>query len=89
MGCERKERPLDAWIMKACPDNRGIIGHWERPTYGNKRSSQMMWIDDGCERNNFVLMPHLTFPRKHLSYVEGRITIALGEIGLDKRAKHE
>ncbi len=73
----RKKQPKDCWAFDFYMRNDGVKGHWGRPIINGKRSSQQLWIDDGCEENGFVVQPQLTFPRKHLSYVEERIKLAL------------
>lgn len=88
MGCDRViydsglkfKRIIDCWEFLFIMDNRGIEGHWGRPTFGKKQSTQLMWIEDKCSKNNFVISPQITFPRKHLSYVEEKLQLAIGKI---------
>lgn len=75
------------WSIKYPMRNHGISGHWGRPNWGGKRSTQMMWIDDGCKKNNFIMSPQLTFPREHLSYVEERIELALSKLKKKEKSK--
>lgn len=88
MGCDRfinrndhrtQYTPKDAWQYHFYMGNAGVQGHWGRPMWGTKRSTQECWIEDGCEENNFVIQPQLTFPQKHLQYVESRLDLALGQ----------
>jgi hypothetical protein len=82
-GYDRKKYPRDIWSLRFYPRNYGITGHWGRPKWGNKRSTRLMWIEDGCDENYFIIQPQLTFPRKHLPYVEEKLKQALR----DKRKK--
>lgn len=77
-----KEYPRDIWTLYFRPRNAGIVGHWGRPKWGNKRSTKEHWVEDKCKKNNFIMQPQLTFPRKHLIYVEQRLQLAL-----DKKRK--
>jgi hypothetical protein len=89
MSCDRFvgggkfQRPIENWELNFYLDNRGVEGHWGRPKWGNKRSTVLMWVEDECKKNNFVISPQLTFPRKDLSYVEARLQLAL-----DRRKNH-
>lgn len=60
--------------------NLGIKGHWGRPTINGKRLSSQVWIEDRCKKNDFCIQPQLTFPRKHLPYVEERLDLAIKDI---------
>lgn len=68
--------PHSVWYVLARMDNLGVEGHWKRNGKG-KNNSYTVWEEDGCKKNQFVLQPQLWFPRKHLSYVEERIKLAL------------
>jgi len=68
---------VDRWAFDFLFSNQGVDGHWGRPTFNGKRSTQEMWIEDGCKKNKFVLQPQITFPRTHLKYVEERLDAAL------------
>lgn len=82
MSCDlfirENDRPtLDGWCFRFYMCNRGTYGHWGRPKWGSKRSTCVMWVEDGCDKNDFVMEPQITFPRTHLQYVESRLDIAL------------
>lgn len=72
-----KLRPKDSWAYSFLLRNQGVQRHFGRPMIGKKRSTQEMWVEDGCKKNNFVMKPQITFPRIHLPYVEARIQSAL------------
>lgn len=76
-GYNWKKRPGDVWTLNCYARNYGVEGHFGRPKWGNKRSTCEMWMEDGCKKNMFIIQPQLTFPRKHLAYVEGKIKEAL------------
>lgn len=63
------------WSLDWVPVNYGIFGHWGRQTINGKRQTYEVWIEDGCDKNNFIMQPQLTFPKKHLKYVEERLGI--------------
>ena len=69
----------DSWSWCFILHNYGVEGHFGRPKWGNKRSTVEMWIEDGCKKNDFILAPQITFPRKHLKYVEERLQLALNK----------
>jgi hypothetical protein len=81
MGCDlfistgqtRYKRPLDGWSFSFYMGNEGVKGHFGRPTFKGKRSTQLMWMEDGCEQNNFVISPQITFPRAHMAHVEKKL----------------
>ncbi len=77
-----KENPREIWSTSWRVENAGVKGHWGRPVFskGGKRSTFECWIDDDCKKNNFVTVPQLTFPHKHLSYVEERIALAIKKL---------
>jgi len=80
LGLNSKNYPHDIWSTAYFPDNYGIKGHWGKPYFKNgKRSTQQLWIEDGCKKNNFIIQPQLTFPRIHLPYVEEKIQLALSK----------
>lgn len=68
---------LDGWAFNFVMHNNGAFGHWGRPKINGKRSTFQVWVDDGCTKNDFVIQPQLTFPRKHISYIESRIDLVL------------
>ncbi len=76
-GHSAKRYPHENWVLRFYPRNYGEVGHWGRPIFNGKRSTQQMWIETGCEENNFIMQPQLTFPRKHLPYIEERLKLAL------------
>jgi hypothetical protein len=76
-GATKYRSSIEGWAFSFFMNNHGVEGHWGRPTFNGKRSTREMWIDDGCEKNDFVIQPQITFPRKHLKYVEQRLTLAL------------
>lgn len=69
----------DGWSFIFFMRNAGVKGHFGRPTRNKKRSTYLMWMEDGCKKNNFVIEPQLTFPHKHLSYVEDKLDLALAK----------
>ena len=77
LGYRHKEKPQEIWSTIYPMNNLGVIGHWGRPKSGKKRSTQMVWCEDDCKKNNFIISPQLTFPRSHLPYVEEKIKLAL------------
>jgi len=79
-GKTRYKVPLDKWIYSFNLENRGVQGHWGRPMINGKRSTQEMWTDDGCEENQFVLTPQVTFPRKHIAYLVQRLQKVANEV---------
>lgn len=83
-GYNQKEYPNDVWRMIFIPRNYGVERHFGRPTFNGKRSTQEMWMEDGCKKNDFVMNPQLTFPRKHLQYVEERLDLALKRIKIER-----
>ncbi len=72
-----KYRKDDSWAFTFIFFNNGVRGHFGRPTENGKRLPYEIWIEDGCGKNNFVLSPQITFPRKHLSYVEHRLDLEI------------
>lgn len=68
--------PHGVWYLSATMDNEGVEGHWKRKGKG-KGNSYSIWEEDACKINKFNLLPQLWIPRKHLSYVEERIKLAL------------
>ncbi len=72
--------PRDRWCLNFYPRNLGIQHRVGRPTINGYRSTQLLYIEDGCKKNDFVMMPQLTFPHKHLSYVEERIALAIKKL---------
>jgi hypothetical protein len=81
MGGDRAQRskklsPED-WSLNYVMRNHGVLGHWGRPKWGNKRSTCILWCEDDCKKNKFVIEPQLTFPRTHLQYVESKLDAAL------------
>lgn len=83
MSCDRgvgdtyKKAGTDRWAWHFLLRNYGVEGHFGRPTYKGKRETYDMWIEDGCKENDFILSPQITFPRKHLKYVEDRLQLAV------------
>jgi hypothetical protein len=71
--------PIDSWQWSFLLENNGVEGHFGRPKWGNKRSTVEMWIEDGCKKNNFIIVPQITFPRKHIKHVEERLQLALNK----------
>lgn len=67
----------EGWSFHFLMSNVGTKGHWGRPNWGGKRSTVQMWIEDGCDKCEFILQPQITFPRTHIEYVEGRLNQAL------------
>lgn len=76
-GQTRFKQASDGWTFSFCMTNEGVDGHWGRPKFGNKKSTQEMWIKDGCKKCKFVIQPQITFPKIHLQYVEDRLDLAL------------
>jgi hypothetical protein len=77
----------DSWAFIFYMSNQGVYGHWGRPTWAKgQRSTQILWIEDGCKKNDFVMQPQITFPRKHIPYVEERLQLALD--AKEKRKKN-
>lgn len=84
MSCDRfvrvsnKEKFIyDNWGFGFLMNNNGVNGHWGRPIIDGKRSTCEMWIDDGCNQNDFVLRPQITFPKEHQVFIERQLDIAL------------
>ena len=69
----------DSWSWCFILRNYGVEGHFGRPTYKGRREKYEMWIEDGCKKNDFILAPQITFPRKHLKHVEERLQLALNK----------
>lgn len=67
----------DRWEVHFRPENDGVAGHWKRHTRNGKRDGFAMWSEDTCTKNDFRIQANLHFPRKHLSYVEKRIQLAV------------
>lgn len=67
----------EGWAFSFLMHNLGVQGHWGRPIFNGKRSTQEMWVEDGCKKNKFVIQPQITFPRAHIPYVENRLFQAL------------
>lgn len=61
------------WAFSFLLSNLGVEGHFGRPTFNGKRSTQEMWIEDGCKKNNFRLQPQITIPKIHVPYVVARL----------------
>lgn len=76
----KKSKDLDSWSMVCSMDNDGVYGHTEKSMCWGKKS--LMFVEDGCKKNKFVVRPQLTIPHKHLAYVEARLQLAL-----DKKSK--
>jgi len=74
-----KYRSKDSWAFIFIFFNNGVKGHFGRPVENGKRLSYNVWIEDGCDHNDFVLSPQITFPQKHLAYVEQRLNLALAK----------
>lgn len=70
-------RSPEGWAFMFLLENNGVSGHWGRPVFNGRRSTQEMWIEDGCERNDFVIQPQITFPRAHIKWVEDKLDLAL------------
>lgn len=75
----RKKGSNEKWTIRSYIQNYGVVGHFgKRMTpNGKRRETVETWIEEGCRKNQFCLQPQLTFPRKHLEYVEKRIEKAL------------
>lgn len=77
-GHDFKKNPRDVWSVQSSMRNYGVEGHFD---YGmspsGKREKYKTWHEDSCKNNIFILQPQLTFPRKHLAYVEAKIKEAL------------
>lgn len=67
----------DAWAFSFYMRNMGLLGHFGRPMWRGKRMKHEVWIEDGCGKNHFRVQPQLTFPRKHLPYIEAQLQLAL------------
>ena len=76
-GQNRFRRAPDGWAFSFLMSNEGVNGHWGRPMWRGKRSTQEMWIEDGCDKNDFVIMPQITFPRAHMKYIEAKLDQAI------------
>lgn len=76
-GSSRYKIPIDRWSYQFVMSNQGVHGHWGRPIINGKRATFECWVDDGCEKNNFVLSPQLTFPRSHIKHLEQKLQEAL------------
>lgn len=82
MGCDlfvqtNDVRALDGWCFSFYMCNRGTYGHWGRPTRSGKRSTYTMWVEEGCDKNHFVIEPQITIPHTHLKFVEEKLDSAL------------
>lgn len=81
-----KFNPLkEGWSFIFVMTNLGVDGHFGRPIFDGKRSTCEMWIEDGCKKNNFYIQPQLTFPRKHISYLEERLDLAIKKMTRKKK----
>ncbi len=67
---ERAEKKYqkDNWSIRVLHENYGV-------KYRTNKAKDL-WIEDGCVKNNIIMKLQLTFPQKHLSYVEKRIAHA-------------
>jgi len=81
MGCDRfpsaKYIYKDHWDYGFFICNNGVELKIQRPTINGKRLTYSVVVDIGCTKNNFVIKPQFTFPKEHLSYVEGKLDQAL------------
>jgi hypothetical protein len=74
---------IERWEVYPCVDNLGVelrvirLPVKQADGLPKRRKTVGVFIDDGCKRNDFRMMPQLYFPRKHLSYVEHRLEEAL------------
>ena len=82
-GYDSKKYCHDNWEINPVIWNRGELFQVKRlpkvqasglPKY---RKTQDRFVPAGCGDNNFKFQPQLTFPFKHLSYVEERLDKAL------------
>lgn len=76
-GFDRKKNARDVWILDCSARNNGVLGRWSKATRNGVRNTYQTWEEDRCETNNFIIEPQLTFPRKHLQYVEKRLKLAI------------
>lgn len=78
--CSQKYYP-DSWERRDYICNWGIELSSKRipatQASGEKVKTIGILTEVGCKKNNFKIMPQLYIPRKHLSYVEERLDIAL------------
>lgn len=75
----------DRWRMEVYTQNLGIHLHEERVVINEAEKKYFprhhktygVLVEDYCKKNNFIFMPQLFIPRKHLSYLEERLDLAL------------
>jgi len=78
-----KSHPHNVWTVTTYIENTGIILREERQpvvksdNLPKHRKTVGVYVEDGCKKNNFKIMPQLHFPRKHISYVEQKLKEAL------------
>jgi hypothetical protein len=80
MNCDRfVGHSKEGWEFSFLLRNHGVKGHFGRPMHKNKRLSFNVWIEDGCDNNDFIISPQISFPRIDLPYVEERLQLAINK----------
>jgi len=74
-----KKYDPNRWATQFFMENLGVEGEWKRPYFNKKRVEYQMFVETGCGKNNFNTQVQLTFPQKHLEYVEKKINSVLKE----------
>lgn len=64
---------VSSWPIRHHIINYGIEGCFTRPIINGKRSTVPLFKETSCRKNNFIVSPQLTFPRKYLSFIEDKI----------------
>jgi hypothetical protein len=79
LGHYRNKNKRDVWCTQFYARNYGVKGHWGKPIINGKRLTYECWIEDDCKKNNFIVQPQLTFPRKHIEYIKSKLQEALNK----------